>query len=237
MRKPLLLLLLPLLGAPALAAAQLDPEPVHPRFAVTAYTGARVSYNTGFVAVLDAEGAPLYSTTERRGGGALLGLDAEMRLVGPLSVLAGATYSPGGISSYYLGREPGFRDTADFRVRFTEETLFARAGLSMRLQAPPRVGETRPRPATDLFAAAGLMRQFESEHPAANFGFKGSYPVLTRGLEVVVGIEDYLVFWDEDAISPLLADVLRPSEDPVGIDLLYDTSNVVLVRAGLAFRF
>src|SRR5690606_15398500 len=149
---------------PSPAEGQLDPAPERPRFAVTAYTGVRVPYNTGFVSLLDAEGDPVLSASERRGGGALLGLDAEVRLTGPLSLLAGGAYTPAGTSGYYLGREPGFGDAADLRVRFTDETLFARAALSMRFQTPPRAGDTRARPATDLFAGAGMVRQFGTEH-------------------------------------------------------------------------
>ncbi len=194
-------------------------------------------YNTGFVSVVDAEGRPVYSVTERRGGGALLGLDASLRVAGPLAVVVGGSYGPAGISSYYVDRDPGFRDTADFRVRFTGETIFARAGLSLRLQGSSEAGEARLRPATDLFAGAGMVRQLGGNHPAANFGFRGAFPLARRGMEFTVGLEDYLVFWDEETLAPRMADLLRPSEEPVGAELLYDTSSVLLVRAGFSFRF
>jgi hypothetical protein len=234
-RAPLLLGLLLALAAPA--AAQLDPAPRASRVGLTVFSGVRVPYNTGFLTLLDRDGEPIFSATEQRGGNALLGADAEIRVAGPLSLLVGGVFTQTGNSDFFVDRSPGFGDSIDFRVRFSDETLFARAGASVRFQAPRLPGQTRPSPATDLFAAAGLVRRLETNHPAVNFGFKGAFPLNEAGLEFVVGVEDYFVFWDHDALEPVMADLLRPSEAPVRVDFLYDTSNVLLLRAGLSLRF
>lgn len=235
MRAPLLLGLMLALAAPA--AAQTDSAPRASRVGLTVFSGVRVPYNTGFVTLYDAGGEPLFSATEQRGGSALLGADAEVHLVGPLSLLVGGIFTQTGDSDFFLDRSPGFGDSIDFRVSFSDETLFARAGASLRLQEPRRPGETRANPATDLFAAAGLVRRLETNHPAVNFGFKGAFPLNRAGLEVVVGLEDFFVFWDNDALTPVMAELLRPSAEPVQLDFLYDTSNVLLLRAGLSLRF
>lgn len=235
MRTALFVALLLSLHLPA--AAQLDPVPARSRVSITAFSGVRVPYGTGYVTLVDPDGTPLFSVTERRGGNALLGLDAEVRVAGPIHVLIGGIYSRTGISEFYREREAGFRDTADFRVRFDDETLFARLGASARFGTPLQAGEARRGPATDLFAAAGLVRQLNTSHPAVNAGFKGAFPVGRDGLEFVVGLEDFLVFWNQDALAPVFSDLLRPADDPVGVQILYDTSHVLLLRAGLTLRF
>lgn len=235
MSKLLPLVLLLALATPG--AAQRDAAPSADRFAVTVFTGARVPYNTGFVTLSDLDGETLFSVSEQRGGAPLIGADAELRLAGPLHLLVGGIFTRTGISDFFVDRSPGFRDSTELSVRFSDETLFARAGLSARFQAAPRAGESRPGPATDLFAAGGVVRRLETDHPAVNVGFRGAFPLARPGVEVVVGVEDFFVFWDNDALVPVMADVLRPTEDPVRLDFLYDTSHVVLLRAGLSLRF
>jgi len=233
----LLLAFLPLL--PEAGAAQLDPQPVRHRWVLNAFTGVRVPYSTGFAQVTDLDGNTLFSVSEQRGGNAVLGVEGEMHAKGPVSVLAGGVFTRTGVSDFFVDRGSTFRDTADFRIAYTGNTWFAKLGASVRLQELARPGDTRRRPATDVYAAGALVRQLDANHPALNFGFRGAFPVGERGVEFTLGAEDYLVFWNKDDLAPELSRVLQPGAggEPVAVSFLYDTSNVLLLRAGVSFRF
>lgn len=235
MRYPALLLVL-LLCVPLLAEAQTASDGPG-RFSVTAFTGARVPFTTGSVVVIADDGTPLFTAREQRGGNPVLGLEGELGLGRGFSAIVGGTYSRTGNGEFFVDREPGFEDRGDHLVRYLSNTWFAKAGVSLMVTGESQVRDGRAMPSTHLFAAGGMVRQFEDNHPALNLGFRGSIPVLGRGLEATIGVEDYFVFWDEDALGPVMLDVLG-SVRPGGAaaELFFDTSHLLVLRLGASLR-
>lgn len=228
----LVLLLSGLLLAPTALAAQFGPPERGPRLSFTAYTGARVPFTTGHVVVFGEEGAPLFSAREQRSGNPVLGAEAQAHVVGRLSFLAGTMYSRTGSGEFFIDRDPSFGDPGDLAIRYLSDTWLVKAGASFRFAGDTRASDGRTMPSTDLFAAGAVVRQFESSHPAVNLGFTGSLP-LGSGVHFSLGVEDYLVFWDEGALEPILLDILRSAQaSSAAAEMLYDTSHLLVLRVG-----
>lgn len=222
---------------PAMASAQTAPGATSERFSVTAFTGARVPFTTGDVVLYTDDGTPLFVAREQRGGNPVLGLEGEVRLARGFSAIAGATYSRTGEGEFFVDRDPEFHDVGDYIVRYLSNTWFAKAGLAYRATGENRMRDGRSMPSTDLFAAGAVVRQFDVTHPAVNFGFRGSLPVIGHGLEVTLGIEDYFVFWDEDALAATMLEVLGPVRSGgSSAEMFYDTSHLVVLRLGMSLR-
>lgn len=236
MRHPALLLAL-LICVPATAGAQTAPGGTSGRFSVTAFTGARVPFTTGTVVLYTDDGTPLFSAREQRGGNPILGLEGEVRLARGFSAVFGGTYSRTGEGEFWVDRDPDFHAAGDYMVRYLSNTFFAKAGLALRVTGEDRVRDGRSMPSTDLFAAGAVVRQFEVSHPALNVGFRGSMPVLGNALEATIGIEDYFVFWDEDALAVTMLEVLRPFRSGSSTaEMFYDTSHLLVLRIGGTLR-
>jgi hypothetical protein len=225
-----------LVWLPLSAAAQ-GPYDGMGRFSVTAFTGARVPFTTGSVVVYNAEGTPLFAAREQRGGNPILGLEGEVGIGRGFSAIVGGTYSRTGEGEFFLDREPGFGERGDFIVRYGSDTWFAKAGLSLKVTGENGVRDGRAMPSTHLIAAGAVVRQFEDNHPALNLGFRGSMPVLGRALEATIGVEDYFVFWDGDALGTAMLDLLGPVRTgSTDAEMFYDTSHLFVIRVGATLR-
>lgn len=236
MRHPALLLAL-LVCVPAPASAQTAPGGTSGRFSVTAFTGVRVPFTTGDVVLYTDDGTPLFVAREQRGGNPVLGLEGEVRLARGFSGIFGGTYSRTGEGEFFLDRDPEFHDVGDYAVRYLSNTWFAKAGLAYRVTGEDRVRDGRSMPSTDLFAAGAVVRQFDVSHPALNVGFRGSLPVLASGIEATIGLEDYFVFWDEEALAATMLEVLGPIRSGSSTaEMFYDTSHLLVVRIGMSLR-
>jgi hypothetical protein len=231
MRSRFVLLLALLLPAPL--AAQAAPVSF-PHAAVTLFTGVRAPFSTGFITLTTADGEQMLQVWEERQGGALLGGDLELGVGGPFRLLVGGSYSQAGTGIFFdRNAEPG--DPGErLRVIYGGSSWFAKAGLSYRLQAQPSLTDHRRRAATDFFLAPALVRELDATHPAVNFGFKGAFPVRTSNVEVMVGVEDYLVFWRHEQLRDPVGDIF--DVQPETVRFLYDTSNRLLFRLGATLR-
>lgn len=235
--RTLAFLLVPLLAVPAAGAAQATTVESPGSYSFTLFTGARVPFTTGHVVVYDADGQPLFAAREQRAGNPILGLEGEVRLVRSLSALVGGTYTRTGEGEFFVDREPTYNDRGDLAVRYLSHTWFAKAGLSLRAGGGSRVKDGRTMPSTDVFAAGAMVRQFDANHPAINLGFRGSFPITGRRLEATIGLEDYFVFWNQDALAPVMLDVLGPIRaGGTEADMLYDTSHLLVIRFGATLR-
>jgi hypothetical protein len=229
MKKAALLAAL-LLSVPQLASAQGDDAPARPLLTVSAYTGARAPF-TSAVSVFVPGGG--YGARQERSGSALLGVDARLRVRGPIGVVGGGVYSRTGQLQYFvtdtiLGQAP------DWSTQSNDAMWFAKLGLSARFESPRSITDSRARPATDLVAAAAVVREFDELYPALNLGFQGSLPVAPR-VEFMLGLDDYLVFWDRDRLTPPIASVVgRFETDLDRVVLNYSTSNIFQLRAGVS---
>ena len=224
MRKlPLLLALL--LASPALASAQ-------PRLTVTPYLGVRGPYGGNDVVQVYLPESNFVLEQERSGSGAV-GADLALRLYGPISLVGGGTYTRTGQVRYFTSDTSFFR-TPELVAARSDGMWFAKLGLSARFEPSRSASELRRKPSTDLFVAAALVEEFDDAHPALNFGFQGSLPAAP-GVEFVAGVEDYLVFWDQERLAPDVGAIVQrfyADEEVQGVVLHYDLSNIFQLRVG-----
>lgn len=228
---PLVLLLC---GVPGVGSAQLGSSP-SPRVTITPYTGVRVPFGRSAITVfLPRDTVSVY---QERGGNPLLGMEARVGVRGRVGLVAAAATSRTGEARYSFtpfdtvaGQQPDLISYNDAQM------WFARVGVSALFEGERTLQDTRPRPSTELVAGAAMVHEFGSDHPALNLGFKGSLP-LARGVELAVGLEDYLVFWDRAGLAPTLKDRLGrfPAFQGKGAEFRvdYGTSNIVHLRVGL----
>lgn len=233
MRSRLVLLLILLIPAPL--AAQAEQIPI-PTAAVTLFTGVRAPFSTGYIVAYGPQGQQVMQAYEERQGGALIGGDVELGLGGPLRLLIGGSYSQMGRGDFFTARDPETGETETFAVIYGGSSIFAKAGLSYRLQSQPSTAEWRRRAATDFFLAPALVREFGATHPAVNFGFKGAFPVGNSPVEVMVGLEDYLVFWRHSQLRQPVGDIFGDVAGGSDVEFLYDTSNRLMLRIGATLR-
>lgn len=240
MRK--ILLLLALVPAAAPAGAQADFATAPSRFSLSAFTGVRVPFVTGEMAGVDSLGRELFYLREKRGGNPILGIEGRAWIAGPLSLVAAGVYSQGGDREFFA-TDTIFGQVPDILVRSGSNVLFARIGASARIEPQRELVQTGPRPSTDLFAGLALVRELEANSPALNLGFSGVLPV-GRGVAFTLGLEDYFVFWNRQALQGRFTDRFRglSGAREAGYDrtdmvhLFYDTSNILLLRAGVSLR-
>lgn len=220
------------------ATAQWTESVERPRFGASLFTGVRAPFNTGIVNFYGEEDNLLFSTQEQRGGNPVLGIEAEARIRGRVSAIGGITYSEGGIGEFFVDREPGSGDRGDFRTRYTSASWFAKAGASVRFEGSRRDADARPLPATEITVAPALVRQFRTNHPALNLGFEGSFPITGSRIGITAGLEDYLVFWNDDSLRPVALEALGPfGADAASAEFFYRTSHILVIRVGAALRF
>jgi hypothetical protein len=195
----------------------------------------RVPFTTGRLSVYDSTGALLASPTQQRGGSAMVGGEARLRVAGPVSLVATGIYSPAG-DDWFFPSDTTSSAAEDYGVRFREEMLLGRAGLSFRFVAPREKGDRHPAVSTELVLAGGMVRELETTHPAVSVGFQGAM-ALGGAVDVVLGIDDYVVLWDRRTFEPQIGSVLRYYlPDAQGVRMGYSTSNVLALRAGLSLR-
>jgi hypothetical protein len=245
-----------LLALPAAAAAQNDgtfaseppPELVpYTRFAVTPWIGFRVPYGSGDYFVFTEDGTQ-FQLDEDRGGGAAIGLDAALQLRGPLNVVAGVAYSGSDQNELNVLDEAG-----NLRILQSTgpEVWFVKAGVQYRLP-DPIPDNRRFHPAAYVTVAPALVfmdwPEFEgfdaddvngsTRNFALNVGFDAVTNLGTRGLALTFSVEDYFTFLDEDRIrvrdEALLGEFF---EEPVVITYNEDTNNILVLRAGVSWRF
>lgn len=238
-----------LLALPAAAAAQ-EPLPVpgqlpSSRWAITPFVGLRVPYSTGDAFLYTENRA--FRIDEERGGGAMAGAEVEVRARGPLSVLGSLAYGSSGEHALTLVSESGdvLRYTAG-----TPEVWMGKVAVAYRLPEP-RPDTRRFHPAAFVFAGPSVVRMDfpdlrDIDEPWAdattnwgiNFGVHTAATLGTPRVALHLGLEDYLTFWDTGRIEERDAVLYGATlQEPAVVDLDYSSSNLVLIRAGLSFRF
>jgi hypothetical protein len=249
------------LALPAVAAAQNDggfasqpPADLVPytRFAITPWVGLRVGYGSGDYFVF-TEGGEQFRLDEDRGGGAAIGVNAEYQLRGPLNLVAGVAYSAANedeINVSTVGDDP----VVTTLLADGPEVWFLKAGFQYRLPDPVP-DNRRFHPAAYVTVAPSLVlvdyADFDgleedvvddvngsSRHFGLNIGVDAVTNIGSRGLALSLGFEDYLTFWDEDRLrvrdEVLLGTVF---EEPVTINYDAASANILMLRAGLSWRF
>jgi hypothetical protein len=232
--KPFLALLL-LVLIPAAAGAQSVPPEV-PRFAVTIFTGARLPFSTGYTTAFAADGQQVLQAYEERTGGAMVGFEAEIGTGGPLRLLIGGNVAETGRSDFSADRHPQTGEVQTFAVIYGGASWLAKAGLSYRVTSEQAVADGRRRAATDFFLAPALLHEQQGTHPTLNFGARGAFPVADTGIELTVGVEDYLVFWRHSELQETRRAIFRDVVGAESVAFSYETSHRVMFRVGATLR-
>ena len=250
------LALLGLLALPAAAAAQdrplLSNEPPperlpEARISIMPYIGARVPYTTGNATFFLESGDQFRITTER-GGGPLAGVDVTARLKGPVNLVAGVAYS---------AKREDVLQIFDFQNDTTipistdgASYWFAKAGFVFRL-ADPTPDNRHFHPSAFITVAPAMVwldyGNVEGFPDAANRTVRNF--ALDLGADATarigrtsrwsfsVGVQDFLTFWDTDALrarDETVGELLLGG--PVLIDYDYGTSNLFTLRFGVGYR-
>jgi hypothetical protein len=246
-----------LLVLPAVAHAQNDggfaaqpPAELVPfsRFAVTPWIGVRVGYGSGYYYAI-TEAGDQYRLDEERGGGGAVGINAEFQLTGPLNLVAGAAYSVANEDRLTFTPVDG-TDPITY-INNGPEVWFFKAGAQYRLP-DPIPDNRRFHPAAYITVAPSLVVMDHPEieglddddvngstrHFGLNLGVDAVTNIGSRGLALSMGFEDYLTFWNEDRMRArdevLLGGQL---EEPVVVDYDGGAANILMLRAGLSWRF
>lgn len=218
------------------------------RFSITPWVGVRVGYGSGDYYAITETGDQ-YLLTEERGGGAAVGLNAEYQLTGPLNLVAGAAYSVANEDEVTFTPIDG--TTPITYINNGPEVWFFKAGAQYRLP-DPIPDNRRFHPAAYITVAPSLLVMDHPEiegldnddvtgstrHFGLNLGVDAVTNIGSRGLALSLGFEDYLTFWNEDRLRArdevLLGGQL---EEPVVIDYDAASANILMLRAGLSWRF
>jgi hypothetical protein len=246
-----------LLVLPATAAAQNDgafaaqpPANLVPfsRFAVTPWVGVRVGYASGDYFVTTESGGQ-YQLDENRGGAMAVGLNAEYRLTGPLNLVGGVAYSFANEDELDIVSFDDPDAAATYEMDGSE-IWFIKAGVQYRLP-DPLPDNRRFHPAAYITVAPALVMVDHADIEgldnddvngvSRNFGLNLGVDAVSnlgsRGLALSFALEDFITFWGDD--REVRDEILLGSvfEEPVTINYDASVSNILVLRAGLSWRF
>lgn len=230
-----LLALTVLLSAAPAAAQRADTLPL-PRFTVTPYLGGRIPFSTEQT-FLNRDSTAGFFFDEERGGGALTGLDAELRVRGPFSAVAGVAYSNAGDIVFTVVELGEDTSSAQRLVRTGSTYLLSKLGVAYRLPLPDP--ETRRfRSVASLVAAPALVRETPAgqsaiNHPAVNLGFKALLPLGNSRIAFQMAFEDYVTFWNTREYER--RERARIDEPGLIVDFGSPRGNLLMFHGGLTF--
>ncbi|MBB4636700.1 hypothetical protein [Longimicrobium terrae] len=242
------------LALPAVAAAQqtvgLESQP-HPdlvppaRFSLTPWVGYRVPTGFNDVAAVGTDAVTTYNVRTSRGGGVAVGLNGEARVFGPVNAVASIGYSPGDQDevTFNDGEDGGY-------VLDGPDVTFLKAGIQYRLP-DPIPDQRRYHPAAFVTVAPAVVWMsypdiegfgenvnFTSREFALNLGVDAVTMLNSHGVGLSFGVEDYITFVDRDRLrlrqSELASDI---TGDNTTFNVDYSTNNLLLLRAGVSWRF
>jgi hypothetical protein len=193
--------------------------------------------------VVPATGEPYFSEHEvALSGGPAFGAVVDYRFSGRFSVHGGAALAFRSETDHFVEHEP-----ATTWEQEGSRVLLAKLGLGVHLREP--VSELQIRQLTaSAFVAPAFLRDmprtdivFNGESLGAsnafgvNFGFDGELP-LTSEITVQFGLEDYLVWWDEDRLARW-ADAFWTGalQEPATTEVSTGPTNNFLARLGVSF--
>jgi hypothetical protein len=249
------LALLGLLALPAALAAQdrpllsgepaLERLPEH-RFALTPFIGVRLPSGGGDFVVL-TEGGDQFRFENDRGGGTIVGLNADVRVAGPWSIVLGAAYS-GAEQDEYTVSFPGDSTTDAFEID-GPAMWFAKAGVQVRLP-DPIPDNRRFHPSAFITVAPSMVWLDHGDSDVEALGGTTRHFALNIGADATarfgrseswaftLGLEDFLTFWSEDDLSAREVAIAQIySGEPVVVDFDSGSSNIFVLRFGVSYRF
>jgi hypothetical protein len=233
-------------GLPSAGAAQLNPdEPAvwGPRIRITPFVGQapRVSRNERWTVM--AQAAPANSNFDvDLGMGLAAGATLEVRAIERFSFVASGLYISRGTTREHSASGGGL-------FEHPGSTFFiGKVGLGMRLREPVSEMQFRRLSASIFFGPAYIIEMPKSDplarpvfldrihHYGMNVGLETEMPLAGR-VALEAAVEDYIVWWN-DAESARRVDIAAAEDGFLTTTIIEtDPSHMVVLRAGLVFRF
>jgi hypothetical protein len=226
-----------------------DPFP-YARVTISPLIGYRLPYDARVEGTVYTQTtATSAEFTEERGGGTLVGGEAEVQLIGRLSTFASLLYaSPVANVVTERGRRP---------EQFTGPNIwFGSVGFVLRLPEP--IPDYRRFPfVTSIHAAPAIVREIPRgsrlppehdlyvenpwetiDHFAVNAGFQATILLGTPSIALQLGVSDYITFWNSRAVERQLE---RAYREQLGEEIIAEyrmpVSHQFVGQAGLSLRF
>jgi hypothetical protein len=187
-------------------------------------------------------GLPLTSELESDlAAGPAGGAEVEVRVLGRFSVVGSALMIGRGEA---VGRDPV---TGEYYARAGSDFLVGKLGVAMRLREQVSDLQLRTVTAT-VFAAPAFIREMPAsdarlgETPeavnmlGANFGVNAEVPFAGSRFAVQLGLEDFLVFWNEGALARRTDAAFARAGYVAESTVDAGFSHMPLLRAGVSLR-
>ena len=235
--------------APAAASAQLMPlqdDPAqHPRVRISPWLGWMPAV-TRTEEWVNSDGAGTntfvdvdYTLDDGYAGG----VNVEVQVHGPWNIFGGAVFATRGDSEFAM------RDSTDAFEINGSRFIAVRAGLSYVLtqreselvmrrlsgsvHAAPFYMREMPRAETG-FDDSPVFR--DAGHFGLSLGATGELPFATDRLALQLGVDDYITFWNDDALARLPAAFFDDAGTGTVSRVESDVSHQWVVRAGVSLR-
>jgi len=248
MRRPVLVLLTALAAVPTAAAAQfpvLQAEaPWGPRLRVTPYAGVApgVTRTEERVGIHNTTAAVTFDEVDvSLGSGVATGLSVEGRVWERFSLIGSALWVRRGDTREYSLAE------GEFSEFHGSNMYIVKAGVAMRLREQEEELQFRTVSAA-VFVAPAVVVDDPRDHVFSveqdrmtlfglNFGVDAEVPLSDRRFAVQLGLEDFVLWWDDDILSQRADDINQLRGRPVTSFVEAETSHMWLIRLGMSFRF
>jgi hypothetical protein len=245
MKRHLVAALAALVILPQMAAAQSGEGLWGPHIRITPFLALSPGFNQTGEAFLGANGGlEVHDYEVRFASGYGVGVGTQLRFWNRFSLVGSAMYASRGD-----GEMIDFTDDTRYEIDGSDYyTVKAGLSLSMRefesdLQlrrlnatvyvAPALVHE---RPKTEMFTPAQSAQA--KTYPAVNFGAEAEMPFANNKMAFTLGLEDYMIFWDQQAAGDRVEGYMQWQYGPTAtVDVETSRSQMWVMRAGLSFRF
>jgi hypothetical protein len=244
MKRHLVVAFAALLILPRLAAAQASDVGWGPALRITPFVAVSPNFKqTGEAVVFTDNGISSHEYEMRFASGFGLGVAAEYRFWNRFTVLASGMWSSRGD-----GELVDFEDELIYEVDGTNLFL-AKGAVSMRLReidpdlqlrrlnaslyAGPAIVHDRPKKELFTPAAAAVAKT----HMALNMGAEAEMPISNNKMAFVLGLEDYMIFWDNDDARGRVEGTLQRQIPDATVAVEAKRSHLWALRFGLTWRF
>jgi hypothetical protein len=231
---------------PAAASAQYGAVQDGPlwgeRIRVTPFAGIapRVTRNADVRVVVG--GLPISGEMESDlGAGPAGGAEVEVQLWKRFSVIGSGLLIARGEA---VEMDPA---TGEYRARAGSDFVVAKLGVAMRLREAVSDLQLRTVTAT-VFAAPAFIRELPADDAlagesvdatnmlGANFGVNAEIPFAGSRFAVQLGLEDFLVFWNDDVLAERTSAAFARAGHTVQSTVDAGVSHMPLLRAGVSLR-
>jgi hypothetical protein len=244
MKRHFVVALAALVILPQLAAAQSGDGLWGPRLRITPFVGISPSFKQfGEAVVATDTDISVREYEVRFASGFGMGVSGSLRLWDRFAIIGSGMWST---------RDEGeLIDFADEILYEIDGTNFfmAKAGVSMSLReiepdlqlrrlnatlyvAPALVHD---RPKTEVFTPVAAAQA--QTYTALNFGAEAEMPLANNKLAFVIGMEDYMIFWDETKANGRVQGYFQAREPSAVTAVDPERSQLWVLRLGMTWRF